>query len=159
MNKRRQQEPMPVGWACDGQGEPTTDPVQARMLEPAAEYKGYGLGMMIDILCAGFMDGPFGRDILPMYGSALSDTRDISHCFMAINIGDFVDLERFKRRMRSLVDRIRSLRPREASEVMVPGDPEKLAFAVRSLEGIPIDDDRYAELMGVSPEFAKAVLT
>jgi LDH2 family malate/lactate/ureidoglycolate dehydrogenase len=159
MNKRRRDEPMPAGWACDRDGEPTTDPARAAMLEPTGEYKGYGLGMMIDVLCAGFMDGPFGRDILPMYGSPLAETRNISHFFMAINIGEFVSLERFCGRMRALVQRIRSLPPRDASAVMVPGDPEKSAYAVRSLEGIPVDDDRYAELIGVSPEFAKAVRT
>jgi LDH2 family malate/lactate/ureidoglycolate dehydrogenase len=39
---------------------------------------------------------------------------------------------------------------------MVPGDPEKRAFSERSLKGIPIDDDRYAELLSVSAEFAAA---
>jgi LDH2 family malate/lactate/ureidoglycolate dehydrogenase len=159
MNKRRGQEPMPVGWACDGDGEPTTDPGRARMLEPTGEYKGYGLGMTIDILCAGFMDGPFGRDIPPMYGSALTDQRHIGHFFMAIDIAAFVNPDRFRTRMRALVERIRSLPPHGVPQVMVPGDPEKHAFAERSVKGIPIDDDRYAELIAISPEFATTTRT
>jgi LDH2 family malate/lactate/ureidoglycolate dehydrogenase len=158
VNQRRRQEPLPIGWACDEAGGPTTDAQRARMLEPSGDYKGYGLGMMIDILCAGFMDGPFGKDILPMYGSGLTESRDISHCFMAIDVSAFVDGAAFARRLCALAERIRALPPRDAPGVMVPGDPEKRAFSERSLKGIPINDDRYAELIGVSPDFAKAVL-
>jgi ureidoglycolate dehydrogenase (NAD+) len=164
MNKRRGSEQMPAGWACDGQGEPTTNPDHARMLEPSGEYKGYGLGMMVEILCAGFMDGPFGKDIAPMYGSPLTERRSISHFFMAISIRDFVDVNRFRQRMRSLADRIRSLpRPsrqssEEAAPVMVPGDPEKKTFELRTREGIPVDDAKYAEFLAVSTDFAKALI-
>jgi LDH2 family malate/lactate/ureidoglycolate dehydrogenase len=156
INQRRRREPLPPGWASDGAGAPTTDPERARMLEPSGEYKGYGLGMMVDILCAGFMDGPFGKDILPMYGSGLTESRSISHCFMAIDVSAFVDAAAFARRMRALAERIRGLPPRDTPGVMVPGDPEKRAFSERSLKGIPIDDDRYAELLSVSAEFAAA---
>jgi ureidoglycolate dehydrogenase (NAD+) len=161
MNKRRRRELMPPDWACDGRGEPTTDPGRARMLEPSGEYKGYGLGMMVEILCAGFMDGPFGKDILPMYGSPLNERRSISHFFMAISIRDFVDVDRFRHRMRSLVNRIRALSPKDgaqgAAPVMVPGDPEKKASELRTREGIPVDDDKYADFLAVSTDFAKAL--
>jgi LDH2 family malate/lactate/ureidoglycolate dehydrogenase len=165
MNKRRRGEQMPAGWACDARGEPTTDPDQARMLEPSGEYKGYGLGMMVEILCAGFMDGPFGKDILPMYGSPLTERRSISHFFMAISIRDFTDLDRFRQRIRSLANRIRTLSRQSsqlsqgAAPVMIPGDPEKRTFELRTREGIPMDDATYAEFLGLSKDFAKARLT
>jgi LDH2 family malate/lactate/ureidoglycolate dehydrogenase len=92
-----------------------------------------------------------------MYGSGLTESRNISHCFMAIDVAAFVDRAAFARRLRALAERIRALTPRDAPGVMVPGDPEKRAFSERSLKGIPIDDDRYAELMAVSPDFAKAL--
>ena len=161
MNKRSRGEQMPAGWASNSDGEPTTDPGDARMLEPSGEYKGYGLGMMVEILCAGFMDGPFGKDILPMYGSALTETRNISHFFVAINIRDLIDVDRFGQRMRSMVNRIRALPPKESAEgpapVMVPGDPEKQAFERRTREGIPVDDAKYAEFLALAADFAKAL--
>jgi LDH2 family malate/lactate/ureidoglycolate dehydrogenase len=157
MIKRQRGEPMPAGWAGDADGEPTTDAMAARMLEPVGEYKGYGLGLMVAILCAGFMDAPFDRDILPMYGSPLSERRSISHFFLAIRIGDFVDPDRFAQRMAGLAARVRSMAPRDADAVMVPGDPEKQQFAIRSVAGIPVDDDKAAQFMEISPDFAAAL--
>ena len=108
--------------------------------------------MMVEILCAGFMDGPFGKDLLPMYGSPLSEKRSISHFFMAISIRDFVDVDRFRQRMRSLANRIRALSPQAgaqaAAPVMVPGDPEKKMFEQRTREGIPVDDAVCAAFLG-----------
>jgi LDH2 family malate/lactate/ureidoglycolate dehydrogenase len=157
MNRRRSGESLPNGWASDEQGQPTSDPALARMLEPSGGYKGYGLGMMVEILCAMLADGPLDKDILPMYGSPLDATRNISHFFMAINVGDFVDLERFRQRMRQLASRIRSLEPQTTMPVMISGDPEKRAFELRSRDGIPVDDQKYAEFIGISASFAEAV--
>jgi LDH2 family malate/lactate/ureidoglycolate dehydrogenase len=128
------------------------------MLEPTGGYKGYGLGIMVEILCAGLSGGPFDKDILPMYGTPLSEKRSISHFFMALNISNFVDLDGFRRRMRSLADRIRSLSHRGPSPVMLPGDPEKHIFESRVHEGIPIDDEKYGEFLAISPTFVDAIL-
>ena len=156
--KRRRAETLPAGWASDERGEPTTDPDAARMLEPIGEYKGYGLGLMVEILCAGLMDGPFGKDLLPMYGTPLADRREISHFFVALGIGGFTDADRFRRRVAGLAARLRSLPPREADAVMVPGDPEKHAFAARTRDGIPVDDEVFEEFLAVSNAFAEAVV-
>lgn len=158
VNKRRGKETMPDGWASDEHGEPTTEPVRAKMLEPLGDYKGFGLGMMVEILCAGLSDGPFDRDILPMYGSPLSERRNISHCFMAINIQDFVEIGHFTERMRSLATRLRAISPSGAEPVMAPGDPEKRAAARRLVDGIPVDAEKYEEFLRVSESFRKAVV-
>jgi ureidoglycolate dehydrogenase (NAD+) len=158
LNKRRAREPMPPGWACDEHGEHTTDAARARMLEPAGDYKGYGLGMMVEILCAGLVGGPFGKDIAPMYGSNLTERREISHFFMAIRIGDLVDLQMFKQRMHAIAARIRRLAPVGTEPVMVPGDPEKIAFRARTTEGIPVDDEKLKEFLALSSGFAEALM-
>jgi len=158
VTRRRSQEPLQPGWACDEHGHPTVDPDAARMLEPAGEYKGYGLGMMVEILCAMFMSGPLGKDILPMYDSALSERRSISHFFVVLRIEDFTDLGAFGERMASLARRVRSLPTNNAGGVMIPGDPEKHAFARRSVSGIPVDSTTYDEFLAVSPDFARALI-
>nr|MCU0890064.1 Ldh family oxidoreductase [Rubritepida sp.] len=50
---------IPEGWAVDADGRPTTDPAAAikGMLLPAAGPKGFGLAMMIDLLCGGLSGG------------------------------------------------------------------------------------------------------
>lgn len=47
-------EEIPVGWALDSNGVPTTSAAAAvkGMLMPLGGYKGSGLGMMVEILCA-----------------------------------------------------------------------------------------------------------
>jgi (2R)-3-sulfolactate dehydrogenase (NADP+) len=45
---------IPLGWAFDADGKPTTDP--ARGLEgsmaPAGGYKGFGVGLIVEVMCA-----------------------------------------------------------------------------------------------------------
>jgi LDH2 family malate/lactate/ureidoglycolate dehydrogenase len=54
-------------------------------------------------------------------------------------------------------DRARRLPPLSSGgAVMVSGDPEKKSFLRRSIEGIPIDDTKYAEFSSLSPEFESA---
>lgn len=63
---------IPLGWALDATGQPTTDPQAALSgslvslggLE--AGYKGWGLGLMVEILAAGLTGGTFSRDVKPL---------------------------------------------------------------------------------------------
>lgn len=52
---------IPPGWAVDGQGCDTTDPNAVKALYPFREYKGSGLGVLIDVLCALLSSAPVGR--------------------------------------------------------------------------------------------------
>jgi len=45
-------------WAYDADGAATIDPALARSLSPTGGYKGYGLGMMVEILCGLIAGGP-----------------------------------------------------------------------------------------------------
>ena len=47
---------IPLGWAVDEHGEPTTDPAQALKgsLMSTGGYKGYGFGLMAEVLAAAF---------------------------------------------------------------------------------------------------------
>ena len=52
VNFRREEKTIPSNWAFNQHGLPISDPHKAVSLNPAGEYKGFGLGMMVDILCA-----------------------------------------------------------------------------------------------------------
>lgn len=47
-------EAIPLGWAVDAQGQPTTDPAEALKgaLVSAGGYKGWGLGLLVEVLAA-----------------------------------------------------------------------------------------------------------
>ncbi|QIE56193.1 Ldh family oxidoreductase [Pikeienuella piscinae] len=69
----RNDEPIPEGWALDGEGEPTTDAEAALLgsLLPAGGHKGLGLAMMVEIL-AGSLAGATFRDSLNPGGGIAS---------------------------------------------------------------------------------------
>lgn len=157
-NLQATDSPLPQGWAADAHGQPTTDSAAARMLEPIGDYKGYGLGMVIEILCGMLTGGPIAHELLPMYTTSLSTRRHISHFFAALRIDAFQPLAHFEQRLQQLVTHIRGL---EAStgQVMVPGDPEKRTREDRLLAGIPISEQNFASFVAISEGFASAVLT
>ncbi len=58
-----QGHPIPLGWALDAQGKPTTDPEAglAGSMAPSGGYKGFGQGLIVEVMCAavaGALRGP-----------------------------------------------------------------------------------------------------
>ena len=158
-NYRREDKEIPVHWAFNEAGGTVTDPHRAKTLNPIGEYKGFGLGMAIDILCALLIGGPMSKDILSMYEGLDDRKRRIGHFFMAIDISKFSDPLFFKRNLQSMADRIRRLDPLKPNEaVMIPGDPEKKTFIRRIKEGVPVDDIKVKEFLDISTKFNKAII-
>lgn len=157
-NARRSGQAIPCDWAFDEAGKSTTDPLLARSLAPAGGYKGFDLGMMVDILCALLAGGPCSKDIPPMYGAPLDVRRGISHFFMVIDISRFVPVATFKRRLQDISDRIRAMTPAADADqpIMVAGDPEKQNHRRRLAAGIPMDEEKFSEFMQLSPTFEQA---
>lgn len=60
--------PIPQGWAVDAEGQPTTDPdaALAGSLVSIGGYKGWGFGLMAEILAAGMTGGVLSRDVNPL---------------------------------------------------------------------------------------------
>lgn len=59
---------IPEGWAVDANGNPTTDPEAALggSLVSMGGYKGWGFGLMAEILAAGLTGGILSRDVKPL---------------------------------------------------------------------------------------------
>ncbi|MEP5730772.1 MAG: Ldh family oxidoreductase [Sulfitobacter sp.] len=59
---------IPEGWAVDAEGNPTTDPAAALQgsLVSMGGYKGWGFGLMAEILAAGMTGGVLSRDVKPL---------------------------------------------------------------------------------------------
>lgn len=152
-------EALPHDVAYDAEGRSVTDPATAYSLAPVGSYKGYGLGLMVEVLCALLPDGPISPDILPMYGTDLGTAREVGHFFIAIDVSRFTDRDRFVRRLTGMVARLRALEPTEpALPVLVAGDPEKRNRAARVREGIPLTRGRFDELVAVAPDMASAMV-
>lgn len=61
-------ERIPRGWALDAEGQPTTDPEAALggSLVSIGGYKGWGLGLMAELLAAGMTGSVVSRNVKPL---------------------------------------------------------------------------------------------
>ena len=158
LEHRRIGRELPDGWAHDAAGQPTRDPHAARCLAPAGGYKGFGLGMFVEVLCGLLANGPAATELLPMYSSPIEARRRISHHVIAVDIAKFVPGATFKQRLQAIVDGLRAMAPLAGDAVMVPGDPEKQRRRERIVSGIPMTEERFAEFVAIANDFERAVI-
>jgi len=149
-NYRRESRPLDPGWAFDKDGLPVTDPHAAVSLAPSGSYKGFGLGLMVEVLCSMLTGAPIGRDLAPMYEN-IAQRRNISHSFIALDISRIRGVGHFKSQLTEMAVRIRMMRKLGVENVMVPGDPEKKAFYHRVSSGIPVSEAVHENLRVLHP--------
>ncbi len=149
-------ESIPAGWAMDANGAPTTDPkvaVEGSPM-PLGGYKGYGLAMMAEILCAVLSGGAMSTEVggIRIKGRPLR----VSQFFMAIDVARFMPVEEFADRTRRLIEMMKSSAPASGyDEILVAGEPEWRNEARRRQEGIPLSEGVWktltdaAEALGV----------
>src|SRR4029453_16817836 len=93
------QPEIPAGWAFDSEGYPTTETEKAYkgMLMPLGGYKGSGLAMMVEILCAVLGGGAMANEIggIRFRGKPVR----VSQVYIAIDIARFMPVEEFSARM------------------------------------------------------------
>jgi len=131
-------ESLSPGWVVDSEGREVINPLEAVSLLPFGGYKGYGLSLMVEVLCSLLSGMPFGRDIKTMFPPD-SKRRHLGYFVMALDIKKFVPIKEFKIRFKKELDKIRKTRPVvSGKKVLVAGDPEKIAFKDRSKNGIPM---------------------
>lgn len=141
---------IPRGWAVNEKGCDTTEPREVKALYPFGEYKGSGLGIMIDMLCAMFSGAPFGPDIPKMYGD-MREHRRLGGLIGAINISAFTPLPAFSERVAQMASRLGQLKPVPNSDrVRYPGEPELETKMGRQVEGIPVGVQVFAELNAIA---------
>ena len=144
-NAARTRTRIPRGWAVDQDGRGTTNPRRATALFPAGTYKGSGLGLMIEVLCALLSGAPYGPDVPRMY-EQLDQPRRLGGLVGAIAIGRFLPLEVFRERVTELLARWNRLPPsRPGGRVLHPGQRETECAAERGRRGIPLPRHLLAE--------------
>jgi ureidoglycolate dehydrogenase (NAD+) len=156
-NHRLKNQEVDPTWGCDVDGVPCTDPHKVQTLTPTGSYKGFGLGMIVEMLCGVLSGGPYAHQIIPMY-TQYSAQRSISHFFIAIDPVRFMPPAQFRARLQEMVNHVRALPALPPAEaVMVPGDPEKRTAVRRAREGIPVEDAKYDEFIALSARFEEAL--
>jgi LDH2 family malate/lactate/ureidoglycolate dehydrogenase len=142
---KRKQKQLEPGWAIDERGDVTHDPDEAlrgallplggRGTEHGG-HKGYGLGLLADILCGVLSGGCFGPT-LPFADETKKGA--ISHWFGAFRIDGFRDVAEFKE---DLDEELRYFKEsavaQGAQRIMVAGEPEILKAAYHRQYGVPV---------------------
>jgi LDH2 family malate/lactate/ureidoglycolate dehydrogenase len=149
---RSKGESIPLGWARDTDGNPTTDPVAARAgsLEPLGGPKGYGMAVMLDVLAGVLSGGRFGGMLGTLPGES-----GMGQFFLTIDITRFMPMEQFKARMDELIDQIHnSTKLPGVNRIYVAGEIEYDMQSSRERDGVPIEESVLAELSQVETELA-----
>jgi len=143
---------LPPGLVADVDGNETTDPTKAEQLMPIGDYKGFGLSMMIDVLCAVLSGMPNGNNVSKMFGDPMSKKRELGQFYCALRIDAFRDLDVFKADLQDMAERVRSepAIDQKKCKIIVPGDPEKIAWKKREEEGIPVLECDWSALSGIA---------
>lgn len=155
---RRAGKALPVGLAVDAEGQPVTDPFEARALMPlggersTSGQKGYGLALMVEMLCSQLSGSLWSRDVVYSRGDTTRPA-DTSHAFIAIDIEAFRPLDDYTASVDEMLGSLRAMPPAAGHErVMVPGDPEAIARADRLERGIPLHPQVLDELQQIGAD-------
>lgn len=128
------EQDIPRGWALGGDGKITTDSGEALKnhklmplggAEEHSGYKGYGLGVMVELLC-GILSGSFYGPNIRNWTDA-NRTANLGHCFMAIDPKAFGSGA--ENRLSHLLSQLRALPVSNGEGVLVAGDLERKAMA------------------------------
>ncbi len=143
----------PAAVGANSEGIETTDPNEIAMLLPIGGYKGYGLSLMIEILCSTLTGMPYGPHISKMFAAPMNQKRFLGHFMIAIRIDCFQDKKIFKRRISEMVNELRSEPPlNKKVPVLVAGDAEKRNYEERIAKGIPLTKNIFELLLKAGRE-------
>ncbi|MFZ5916760.1 MAG: Ldh family oxidoreductase [Chloroflexota bacterium] len=160
---------LPQGWAVDRTGRSARDAtslledmfyrVGGGILPLGGEgelfsgYKGYGLAILVDILCGVLCGAPFGPDLAD---TAMSSAR-VGHFFGAIRIDRFRDPQAFRQDMDRMLQGLRHSPPAEGEErVYFAGQKEFEHQAECVRRGVPLLAQTFDQLRQIGREYGVA---
>ncbi|MCX7026459.1 MAG: Ldh family oxidoreductase [Spirochaetes bacterium] len=134
-------ESIPLGWACDETGAPTTDPNRALKgsLLPLGGPKGSGLAMIIDILAGILIGSSYGLKLKSFH--ELEGPTGVGASFIAIDIARFIDPAVFAANLQTYTREMKSLRKQPgAEEILLPGEIEFMKEQQSRISGIDVPE-------------------
>ncbi len=152
-------EQTPEGWLLDADGKPTTDPSvlyhdprgTILPLGGSQAYKGFGIGLLLDMLVGGLSGGPCSRpEITPRSANAV--------LFLVLDAAQFAGMDHFLTEVTALAEHVRTCpRAEGASAITLPGDPERRERVKRRTDGIRLDDGTWGQLTELAKQYGVAV--
>ena len=139
--RSRRGEPIPPGWALDRDGQATTDAgaALAGSMLPAGGQKGFGVGLMVEVLAAALAGANLSTEASPFSGPA-GGPPGTGQCFIALDPGGFsgaVFADSLHRLAGSITDQ---------PGARLPGSRRRANRARIQAEGVRVDDSLMAAL-------------
>lgn len=151
---------VPLGWLIDNKGNLTTNPHDFDSSAPGsilplgglAGHKGFGLGLIIDVLAG------------TLSGSGCSGSENARVCnatlMIVIDIARFIPLEEYRRHIDKLETFMKNSPPAPGfDEILMPGEIESRKKQQRLSEGIPIDDETWRQIQETAANVGISELT
>lgn len=168
----RNRTQMPTGWAIDHDGYDALNPglVLKNLLERAgggilplggrgelySGYKGYGLALMVDVLCgvlSGAAYGPFVYDMKRNEAQTGTAAPNVGHFFLAMDVQRFMPIDAFEERMTEYIQVIKgSEKALDQDRIWVHGEKEFEKSACNAKCGIPIAQNVYDNLVTIAEQ-------
>lgn len=139
-------EPIPPGWALDGEGNPTTDASAARegAIAPFGGAKGYALGLAFEVLVAGLTASAVGRDVTGTLDSVKACNKGDVFIVMETATGAAAAVSAF-------LDAVRHSPPADQdSPVRVPGDRSLEKRAENVQAGVALAQDVWTRIQALA---------
>lgn len=151
-------QPVPGDWLIDHAGNPTTrtadfyDAPQGALLPLGGSvgYKGFGLGVMLDVLCGSLSgQGALRLDLSPGHNGVW---------ITLWKVDTFVPLEEYLADVDRLIAWIKSSRKRSGvDDILLPGEIEARTTQQRLRDGIPIPEETWNQIKAVGESVGVAL--
>ncbi|MBX9678094.1 MAG: Ldh family oxidoreductase [Gemmataceae bacterium] len=139
---------VPPGWLLDPEGKPTTDS-SVLYKEPRGTilplggdqaYKGFGLGLLLDMFAGGLSGAPCSTPGLPNLSAN-------AVFFLVLDVSQFAGIDHFLEQTTCLANNVKNCpKAEETAEILLPGEPERRTKAQRLQSGITVDDGTWGQL-------------
>jgi LDH2 family malate/lactate/ureidoglycolate dehydrogenase len=145
---QKKNAPIPLGWALDPDGQPTTDASAALLgtVLTMAGHKGYALALMVELFSSVLSGAAIGPEIGSMYKD-MERKQDVGHFFCMFHIDAFLDFSEYLQRIDRTIDAIKGSRKRPGvDEILVPGERSARAAQENERLGVPVAPETLKEI-------------
>jgi LDH2 family malate/lactate/ureidoglycolate dehydrogenase len=163
----RRNKPMPIGWVVDENGTDTSDTMEFQKLyrstnpygghlflggagEELGGHKGYGLGLFVDLLCAGMSMGAWSKETF----SKTNGCR-VASFFGAIRTDLFGNAQDIANHVEAILEGVRNSAKAQGNDrIYIHGEKEIEQHAASMVDGVYLDEaewkmlDSYAQKFG-----------
>lgn len=151
-NCKREGKEIPLGWAIDSEGNPTTDPARALVgaVLPFGGHKGSGIAIMVDILCGILNQGVTSKHVR----EDKSAGPNVGHTMIAIDIAAFEDPAEFDARMKRFAAELKAAKTAPGfAQIYLPGELEAERASYNRIHGIKMGRGAFTELCEACHEY------